>query len=924
MTKENIDKEEFNKIKEQALIIDVRDKLEHQDLKSFPNSINVPYKDLIAEPEKYLPDKNKLIIAYCNFGGIDEKDKTKLRPGILQKILEDGKLFNYVSSGAKENDCQFILPNILEDFKKIFVEDLTMSDTIRLGDYGNPEAFKFLQDTISDEVNIIYEPEEYDLTEFEGIDNDILAAANIEVEVEKVNQEEEQQEPQSTNSEAENLSGGETSESERTIVLIGGTDGGKSALANVLAVFLVFKSEREIREKIIPYYNYLKINGMPTEYLTIVRVNFPAFENEEKVNEDREKLQNNKSDKIKEIFSSVDIIYVNNPPLEGSPEIVEVMGKIRKISQQRLFAYLATKNEISPPIILEQPLISLVDEAEKLESRQSLSSPAFLKKLMTEIEENTELATADDELLKRIKQLRLRLVELTHEKDLNDIFHFDLTGKSLIKNDYQPTDSLRFERVDFVGSGEDEDEGKNPESSKAAQNTEKQAKYIREIEKKAAEYPEWDKEISKIIGERGEHDTRKTTEKRIEEAIIEQAIHHNFSSHEKVWRDDLITPQQRREIFYDQRLDSGALIVWGLGMVEGVQNSLSLSGSDKKDEEKKVVAKVVKEETINEFLIEELLTKLAKEENAELRDKIKTQLENLSSEQINWVGKRLRLEDEEIAKLKKAIGLKKELSVLLDEAKRTNDYLELAKIVKEIENQSQEDKNKEATKIAGIERKFLGAKLDNFFQEANKENDYKKLSDYREKIVEFKNADLAIGGSKGKLEVELDKIDTRLKEMENEAARAEKFPPLPKDEKKNEENIKQWRIFQVKYNGEETVKTKLDEIKAQVKEQNDKYQVFEKEINNITICKMISYFRFLDIEGDYIVTALRDGGSDFTILQNDIDKLKNLSQGGGSLLPVEKKFWATTNQKSITARLLELEKKLYLEQNKELNEYEKE
>ena len=44
MKKEYIDKEEFNKIKEQALIIDVRNKIEHQTLKFFPDSINIPYE----------------------------------------------------------------------------------------------------------------------------------------------------------------------------------------------------------------------------------------------------------------------------------------------------------------------------------------------------------------------------------------------------------------------------------------------------------------------------------------------------------------------------------------------------------------------------------------------------------------------------------------------------------------------------------------------------------------------------------------------------------------------------------------------------------------------------------------------------------------------------------------------------------------
>lgn len=94
MTPEYITKEEFTKIKEQALIIDVRDKLEHQDLKSFPNSINVPYEDLIAEPEKYLPDKNKLIITYCNFSNRSSKATRFLRSrGYSQVFVLKGGIY---------------------------------------------------------------------------------------------------------------------------------------------------------------------------------------------------------------------------------------------------------------------------------------------------------------------------------------------------------------------------------------------------------------------------------------------------------------------------------------------------------------------------------------------------------------------------------------------------------------------------------------------------------------------------------------------------------------------------------------------------------------------------------------------------------------------------------------------------------------
>src|SRR5438128_2939878 len=79
MERECIDKEEFLKIKEKNLIVDVRDKLEYQTLKTFTNSVNIPYNDLIAEPEKYITDKSQLIITYCNFGNRSSKVTRFLR-----------------------------------------------------------------------------------------------------------------------------------------------------------------------------------------------------------------------------------------------------------------------------------------------------------------------------------------------------------------------------------------------------------------------------------------------------------------------------------------------------------------------------------------------------------------------------------------------------------------------------------------------------------------------------------------------------------------------------------------------------------------------------------------------------------------------------------------------------------------------------
>lgn len=70
----SISNQEFNKIKNKALIIDVRDTTEYQILKKIANPngqlhiINIPYYDLIKNPNKYIKDKSQTIITICNAG----------------------------------------------------------------------------------------------------------------------------------------------------------------------------------------------------------------------------------------------------------------------------------------------------------------------------------------------------------------------------------------------------------------------------------------------------------------------------------------------------------------------------------------------------------------------------------------------------------------------------------------------------------------------------------------------------------------------------------------------------------------------------------------------------------------------------------------------------------------------------------------
>ena len=92
-----ITKPEFEKIKPQALIIDVRDNWEHQQLKKLSNSINVPFLELVSKPEKYIPNKNQLVITYCNFGNRSGQAAQILREKDYPALVLEGGIERYFS-----------------------------------------------------------------------------------------------------------------------------------------------------------------------------------------------------------------------------------------------------------------------------------------------------------------------------------------------------------------------------------------------------------------------------------------------------------------------------------------------------------------------------------------------------------------------------------------------------------------------------------------------------------------------------------------------------------------------------------------------------------------------------------------------------------------------------------------------------------
>jgi len=91
-----ITKSEFEKIKPQALIIDARDDWEHQQLKKLPNSVNIPFLELVNKPEKYISTKNQLVIIYCNYGNRSGQAAQKLREKGYKTFVLEGGIENYL------------------------------------------------------------------------------------------------------------------------------------------------------------------------------------------------------------------------------------------------------------------------------------------------------------------------------------------------------------------------------------------------------------------------------------------------------------------------------------------------------------------------------------------------------------------------------------------------------------------------------------------------------------------------------------------------------------------------------------------------------------------------------------------------------------------------------------------------------------
>jgi predicted GTPase len=107
-------------------------------------------------------------------------------------------------------------------------------------------------------------------------------------------------------------------------------------------IFLV--NNGRFKKEVIDVYHLLEnvlFDQNAGKYTTIVRTQFPRFENQEACEEDKRQLQA-ENDEIARILQRSKIIYIDNPPLEGRPRVIEVNKETREMSRIILLTHLAS------------------------------------------------------------------------------------------------------------------------------------------------------------------------------------------------------------------------------------------------------------------------------------------------------------------------------------------------------------------------------------------------------------------------------------------------------------------------------------------------------------------------------------------------------------------------------------------------------
>src|SRR6185437_3563802 len=151
-------------------------------------------------------------------------------------------------------------------------------------------------------------------------------------------------------------------------------------------------------------------------YTTVVRTNFPNFEDAEACANDRMRLRMQNAE-LSHILGSVNVFYVDNPPLEGRPRVIEMNKETREESRKRLLTYLATCQEGN---YRPSNIDTLDERVENYKTNEQL-----LKEKMKELEKARK--EQEEEFRKKISELKeeqtreLRENRIKFEEDVRKV-----------------------------------------------------------------------------------------------------------------------------------------------------------------------------------------------------------------------------------------------------------------------------------------------------------------------------------------------------------------------------------------------------------------------------------------------------------------------------------------------------------------------
>ncbi|RIA82822.1 hypothetical protein C1645_809467 [Glomus cerebriforme] len=150
------------------------------------------------------------------------------------------------------------------------------------------------------------------------------------------------------------------------------------------------------------------------KYTTIVRTNFPSFEDTNKCGNDRAALRIENAD-LAHILNLVNIIYVDNPPLEGRPKVVEMNKETREESRKRLLTYLAGCQGTYRPSNID----TLDERVENYRTNEQLLKEKMkeLEKVRKEQEEKfrQEIVNLKEEQARELRENRIKFEDDIHK-----------------------------------------------------------------------------------------------------------------------------------------------------------------------------------------------------------------------------------------------------------------------------------------------------------------------------------------------------------------------------------------------------------------------------------------------------------------------------------------------------------------------------